>query len=179
MNSFPRLAVWIKPAGRARERLRAAALRARVELGGPTFDEHLTLLSGIEQPQEQAQRALVQLAGSVRPFAVRLGRCAHGRERMRSLYLRVLHSPELDDARRAAEKCFATGGDSFDPHISLVYGSSDDAAKQRLCAQLEAGLADLSFTVESLHLVSASSAVPVQEWRELAEKTLRPESSAE
>lgn len=168
--------LWIKPTATARDPCRDACDRARGRYGGPRIEPHVTLLGGIESTPEDAGKKLKQLAARIPPFELKLKRVGIGHEYFHRLFVIVALTPELRDARRAAEEIFEQGPGRYDPHLSLVYG--DQALDHSATAGFEQ-LLDLSFTVESLYLVTAARGVPVEEWRTLAESTLRPESGAE
>ena len=57
------------------------------------------------------------------------------------------------------------------PNWSLLYGNLDEAVKKKLAADAGNTL-DLSFEARSVHLVNASTGVPVSEWHTLAEQPL-------
>lgn len=171
-----RASLWIKPTAAARERCRAACERARGRNGGPRIEPHVTLLGGIDCAPDAAERRLRQLAARLPPFELQLDGIGLGHTHFQRLFARIELSPALRDARRLAEEVFERAPAEFVPHLSLVYGDSElDAGATQGFEEL----AGLRFSVESLHLVTAARGVPIEQWRELLEATLRPESSAE
>ena len=59
----------------------------------------------------------------------------------------------------------------YEPHLSLLYGKLDKAAKQKL-AEDAGGKLDVAFEVHALYLVNSTQSVPVADWRTLAEHPL-------
>jgi len=165
-----RCSVWIKPAGRALDRILHAIHVVRRRGGGPAFPPHLTLLSGSETTLADAEGKLKRLASRLAPFEIKLGRIEWRSEYFRCLYATADLSEGLANARRAAYEAFEMNPPPpFEPHVSLLYGSLDEARKQELAAEA-GGTVDVTFEVGAVHLVNASPGVPVADWRTLAER---------
>ncbi len=171
-SEIVRASVWIMPTGPALETIAKAARTVRQRAGGPDIHPHLTLLKGIETTRENAELKLKRLASRLRPFTVRLGRIAGQQEYFRCLYATASMTTELAAAQRTAHEVFEMyPPEPFEPHVSLLYGSLDEA-QQKALAEEAGGSVIASFEVNSIHLVNAAQSVPVTEWRTLAEARL-------
>ena len=167
-----RASVWIPPAGPALDRIQKAMRLVHKRGGGPTFHPHVTLLSGIETTQADAELKLKRLASRIERFTIKLGRIEWRDEYFRCLYATAALSEELAAARRAAHEAFEMNPPTpYEPHLSLLYGNLDEALKRELAAEAGGSL-DVSFTAAALHLVNASPSVPVTGWRTLGERAL-------
>ena len=90
----------------------------------------------------------------------------------RCLFLRARASEALRDAHARAARQFDREPDpSFDPHLSLVYGTLDTPVKAELTSELSAE-ARTSFEVRHLHVWRTEG--PVGEWRALGSFVLAP-----
>lgn len=164
--------LWIPPGGDALTKIQHAMRRGHERGGGPPFRPHVTLLSGIERTQADAELKLKHLAAQIAPFTIELARIESRDEYFRCLYAAVAPSKELAAARQLAYDVFEMNPPPpYEPHLSLVYGDLDEKLKGEIAAEL-GGRLDLSFSVSSLQLVNASRAVPVTGWKSLAERPL-------
>jgi 2'-5' RNA ligase len=165
-----RASLWILPTGGALDQIQHLTHLVHRRGGGPRFKPHLTLLSGIERTQADAELKLKHLAFRIRPFEIRLGRIEWRQEYFRCLYATAALSPELAAAQREAYEVFEMNPPPpFEPHVSLLYGSLDEALKKELAGEAGGSL-DVSFNATAVHLVNASPSVPVTGWKALAER---------
>ena len=167
-------ALWLRPTGPILERLQETIRRLTARFGGVWPKPHVSILSGIELTREGADKRLAELAARLRPIPVRLGKLEGRSDHFRCFYATVELNPELEEAYRAAQEVFGTthAPEPFEPHLSLLYGRLDAPTKARLAQEL-GGQLHLSFTAASIHLVNATSAVPVAHWHTLHECPLR------
>ena len=167
-----RCSVWIPVAGPALDKVQHVIHVVHRRGGGPGFHPHLTLLSGAETTQADAELKLKHLALQVRPFEIKLGRVEWRNEYFRCLYVSAAMSEALAAARRAAYEVFEMNPPPpYEPHVSLLYGNLDEALKKEL-AQEAGGSVDVAFEAAGVQLVNASPSVPVTAWRTLAERPL-------
>jgi 2'-5' RNA ligase len=160
------VSLWLMPEAAVRERLATLIDRLAAEPGTAGFAPHVTLLPGLPGPEaEVLDRARVlapELPALSLPFSGIDGTSAH----FRCLFLRVATSPALREAHARAAQHFGREPEaSFDPHLSLVYGTLDAARKDDLKRELQP-LAPPSFEARRLHVWRTEG--PVREWRELA-----------
>jgi 2'-5' RNA ligase len=135
------------------------------------FEPHVTLLGGISLPRSLAIERTAALAGSLRPFAVRLGGAGHEAAFFRCLYLRAAGSG-LRGARALAERTLSEGAIRrrlFRPHLSLVYGRLAPADRRTLAKEC-LGEPDLTFTARRIALVRTTG--HPRTWRMIASRRL-------
>ncbi len=167
-----RAAVWIRPTGKALERIQKWVRLAHKEAGGPQVPPHITLLTGAETTLASAELKLKHLAARIKPFMLKLGDIDSGDDYFRSLFANVERSEELAAAQRAAYDAFEMNpAPPFEPHLSLAYGKIDAAVKKRLTIEA-GGRLDGQFEVRAVHLVNSTSGVPVSAWHTLFEQPL-------
>lgn len=165
--------LWLRPTGPALDRLQELIRQLTARFGGPWPTPHVALLDGIELSSQGAEAKLAELAARLQPVLIRLGPLEGRNEHLRCFYAVVDRSQELLEAHQAALAVFEHRADkAFEPHLALLYGQVDAPTKQRLAREL-GGKLPLSFVATSLHLVNASSAVPVSRWHTLHEVALR------
>ena len=166
-----RASVWLKPAGEALERINKVIRALHKEHGGPQVTPHVTLLTGAETTRASAELKLKHLASRVQPLRIKLGKIESRDEYFRALYAVVEANGDLAAAQRAAYDAFEMNPPPpYEPHLSLLYGKVDEAARKKLAAA--GGKVDVAFEVRVLYLVNSTQSVPVADWRTLAEHPL-------
>jgi len=156
--------LWIRPTDPALGQLAYAMSRARERCGGPEFEPHVTVVSGIELPAGEAKRRLERLADGFLPFSVHLSGLDWYSDRYRCFFARVETGPELLSLHRRAQDVFEVRNrEAYEPHLSLAYGDVTVDRKRELAGEL--GGLDVSFQAEALCLVNATREVPVEQWQ--------------
>jgi 2'-5' RNA ligase len=165
--------LWLRPSGPVLERLQELIRRLTARFGGQWPKPHVALLNGIELQSEGAEARLEALCQRLQPITIRLGQLEGRNDPFRCFYAAVEVTPELMDAHRAACETFnLPQPDTFEPHLSLLYGHVDAPTKARLAKEL-GGRLILSFVANSVHLVNATAAIPVARWHTLHECPVR------
>ncbi len=171
-SEIVRAAVWIRPTGDALERILKAMRPIHKQGGGPPVPPHVTLLNGAETTRASAELKLKHLAARIRPFRIKLGKIETREEYFRSLYAVVEANGDLAAAQREAYDAFEMKpAPPYEPHLSLLYGKLDAAARKKLAAGAGDKL-NIAFEVRALYLVNSTQSVPVADWRTLAEHPL-------
>lgn len=161
------LSLWLMPEGAVREGLAALIDRLATRLGTAAFVPHVTLLPGLSglEEEEVLDRARV-IAAELRPLPLAFSGVDGSDTHFRCLFLRVVASAALWEAHALASRHFAREPDeTFDPHLSLVYGALDAGRKARLRRELHL---DDPLPFEGRHLHVWRTEGPVGDWRELA-----------
>ncbi len=159
------LSLWLMPDGVAEVRLAALIEDLAGRLGTEAFPPHVTLLPGIEGPEERVLATTGRLASALRPFRVRLVAVEGRDELFRCLFARADADEPLCAAHAAAARAFGREPDpAFLPHLSLVYGTLAPEVKRALATELTAA-AIVTFEVARLHAWRTDG--PVGEWREI------------
>ncbi len=160
------LSLWLMPEGADRESLAALIDHLAARLGTAAFAPHVTLLSSLSGSEaEVVDRARV-VAAELRPLPLAFSGIDGTDEHFRCLFLRVVASAALWDAHvLAARLCGGEPEETFDPHLSLVYGDLDVRRRAELRRELHLE-APPPFDGRHLHVWRTEG--PVAEWRELA-----------
>jgi len=159
------VSLWLVPEGPARELLSGCIHRLAERLGTVPFAPHVTLLAGIEAGEEVALAEAEALARTLAPLPVRLAGVEGRDARFRCLYVRAEHPAALAAAHAVAARWFSRDPDpSFEPHLSLVYGTLEPEAKAGLARELDAATR-VSFEVRRLHLWRTAG--EPEEWSEI------------
>jgi 2'-5' RNA ligase superfamily protein len=125
-------ALWLLPEAGAFTVLSAViAALARAE-GGPRFEPHVTLLSGITAEGEDLRERVRALARGQAPAAVVLTRARQRPEFFKALFLEVEGGDLHCAHRRAAAAMGMTPPAEYLPHLSLLYGDFAPARKDAI-----------------------------------------------
>lgn len=162
-------ALWLMPTGQAYRRLARRILSLSRQYSTPRFEPHVTLLSGITAPEQEAHSLSATLAGRLEPLEIRLAEIGFLDEYFRCLFLRVLPTDALMNAHQAAKEVFGLRKQPpYMPHLSLIYGNLPIDVKKKIASGPSTGL---SFEVSSIHLYSVSG--PLADWRPAGTFSLR------
>ncbi|MCR4330845.1 MAG: hypothetical protein NUV49_03115 [Patescibacteria group bacterium] len=112
--------VWLVPEGAVGEYLQRVISDLSMKYETPTFEPHVTLISGMDRETE-ALEYTVQIARRLRPFYIELGVPQRGDKYFRSLFAEVKETPELMEANKVAQKVCGKK-EIYKPHLSLLYG---------------------------------------------------------
>ena len=158
--------LWLMPGGRTRTSIAAVIERLAVRLGTATFEPHVTLLPGLREPETDLINQARLLAAELEPLPLDFSGVDGLDAPFRCLFLKVRRSLALREAYARACSCFGRVSEpSFDPHLSLVYGSLDPRRKRELRSELETALPPC---LEVRHLGVWRTEGPVGAWRERA-----------
>ncbi len=167
------ISLWLMPEGVPYERLGALIDRLARRLGTVAFAPHVTLLPGLPGPQSNVVNAARALAGELGPFSLEPSDIDGAETHFRCLFFRVQASEALRAAQANAARRFGREPDpSFDPHLSLVYGTLDARVKAELSRELVRQMPD-PFEARRLHVWRTEGTV--EEWCSLASFGLTPE----
>ena len=160
------VSLWLMPEGGARDRLAERIEGLALRLGTTPFAPHVTLLPGLPGPEAEMLARARALARELRSLRVGFSGVDGLDPHFRCLFFRVAASPALQATHARAARHFGREPEaSFDPHLSLVYGSLGPGAKAALKRELSAE-APPPFEARHLHVWRTDG--PVGEWRELA-----------
>ena len=157
--------LWLMPEGAAHDRLAALIGRLATRFGTAPFAPHVTLLPGVPGPERDVLETARTLAAELAPVPVGFSVLDGLEHHFRCLFLRVQASKALREAHaRAATRFGREPEASFDPHLSLVYGTLDAQMKTELVREL-ATETTTRFDARRLRVWRTEG--PVGEWREL------------
>jgi 2'-5' RNA ligase len=166
------LSVWIVPGGRARRALTREIRALAARHGGPLFEPHVTLLSGMEPAEaDRARAGLAAAAKRIPPLSIHVGDVGHAPAHFRCLYLCVKLTPALREAREALRRALRPRCRAgYFPHLSLLYAALPKRARQALAATIVPGKTRSAFVAASVRL-QATCGRP-EEWRAVADYPL-------
>jgi len=160
------LSLWLMPDEPARDHLGALIGSLADRLGTAPFAPHVTLLPGLSGPEGEVLDRAHVVAAELRPLPLAFSG-THGTDAyFRCLFFRVVSTSALWDAYALAARHFGREPEeTFDPHLSLAYGSLASGTRADLARELSPQLPG-PLTTSHLHVWRTDG--PVRDWRELA-----------
>jgi 2'-5' RNA ligase len=147
--------VWLLLSKRDRKSVKEWQYKLRDEFPSPDFEPHLTLLRPAEQESEE--RLILDLhtfSEGQESLVLEIAAIDGSRSPYQSLYLDVALSEPLRKFRKElAESLNSEPGNSFNPHISLLYGAMSDSEREELRSVIKIEK-NRSMTGSALALVS-------------------------
>ncbi|MCR4306406.1 MAG: hypothetical protein NUV42_00385, partial [Candidatus Yonathbacteria bacterium] len=110
--------VWMVPDGAVGEYLQRIISDLSMKYETPTFEPHVTLISGMDREIE-ALEYTIQIARRLRPFYIELGVPQRGDRYFRSLFAEVKETPELMEAHKVAQEVCGRK-EIYKPYLSLL-----------------------------------------------------------
>lgn len=155
-------ALWIIPEGAAYSLTDGYIAKLSEAYRLPKFEPHVTVLSGMREPELPALRIL---AGSLAPFRIRLAsQPEYLDEFFRCLFLKAYETPELIEAFSKVCKAFGYEERIYFPHLSLAYGDLPVQTKHEMIQTL-GEIPEIEFEAGQLSLINASTEMPVSDWK--------------
>ena len=158
--------IWIVPEEPELELLRGLIDRLSAIGGGPRFEPHVTILSGIPLEAEISPERLVSAFERIPAFELSMTATGSGNAFFKSLYLLPEPSDALARLRLLAEEQLPANSRSveFDPHLSMAYGKFRAAELRRMRDMVDRSL-PVSVRFERATVVLAAGSIPVEDWR--------------
>ena len=156
--------LWLLPPPRQSAAWRALIRRLAAAFDAPAFEPHVTLLGGIAGPPSQVLAAAREWAAAAPPPSAHPRTLACLDEYYRCVFVELDKTPALLAARRRAEDVFHHERGDYSPHLSLLYGRLDAAAKQRAVAAVAEPF-DEPFPLPSAALVEMDAGDPPADWQ--------------
>ena len=158
--------LWLVPGDRVRARLGALIEGLAARLGTEGFPPHVTLLAGLPAKEGDVVRRAGEMCRALEPLRLRASRVEGRDDFFRCLVYRVEETLALLTAQAQARIAFGREqGRAFEPHLSLVYGRIEPAARAVLEAELVREL-PIAFEASSLEVWRTRGRSP--EWSRLA-----------
>src|SRR5262249_48834997 len=132
----------------------------------PVFEAHVTLLGNLEGTEEEHLRRTESLALQLSPFTVVLNQPAIGDKYFHCVFLTVEPTAEVMNANAVARRTFGRGPETYEPHVSLVYGRYPRARREQMAASVAHDV-QRSFEATSVQLIRADTTNPV-DWHVIA-----------
>jgi 2'-5' RNA ligase len=153
--------LWIVPDGAFFELWRLVISDLSRRFGTPTFDPHVTLLSGIRASETGAKEKTEALASRLMPYAFEIESIGYEDYYFRSLYWKMRQTEKVMQANRLAQEVFAKN-ETYMPHLSMLYGDIPPDTKKEIIEQLPEP-SEKSFTAASVSLYEIHP--EIKDWR--------------
>lgn len=138
------------------------------------FQPHLTLAGDITSQASPLRAALPAIADGIAPVEAAVAAIDIGESFFRSFYARFPVLPALATLRSRAHAAAEKPENSpFLPHVSLLYGPVDPAAKEAARQEVEAELKGRPILFDRVALVTSSDTTPIEDWQIIATAPLR------
>lgn len=161
-----RYSLWLLPVAQDRAWLDPLIGRLAPVFGQPPFVPHVTVQGDLARPLAEVCEVALGIARElpVQRWPVRgIERSVHF---FRAFYLRFDRTdafvPLLE---RAARLAGTRNGLSPFPHLSLAYGTLDDAAKAAQIEAIGTGIAARTVAFDALAVALSGQRVPIEAWR--------------
>ncbi len=162
-----KISLWLVPSGEAYRTLSEIIGRLSRQYKTVSFEPHVTLVPDVEKSPQEVIRITSLLSRSLRPFMVHMTDAGCSDDFYMSLFLKVEQTKEVMNANALARKTFSKLEESYDPHLSLIYGNLDSREKEKILNNL--GKIDISFEANQLWIVGD----PADHWPKIKEFALR------
>jgi len=162
--------LWLMPAPSDEALLAGIVGELSRRFGTPLFAPHLTLQGDTETTPELLEQAITAAADAVEAFAEPISLVEGSDAYFRSFYARFAVSPVLAKLKQALDP---EGFSSFMPHVSLLYGPVEAAAKAAAIAEINARIAGHAIRFDRVGIVTSGQDVPIADWRVVASVALR------
>lgn len=169
-ETSPALAsVWLMPAEADAHALAAIVGDLSARFGAPVFAPHLTVAGDVPADPGGLSAQLARLARETGPFAAPIVDVVAGESYFQSFYA-LFHPVEPLAALKRAAIAGGLGGEAagFVPHVSLLYGHPDAAAKRRAAQELREALTGRPVAFDRLAVTNSSQTTPIADWRIVA-----------
>lgn len=165
MNTTETFSLWLMPEGLIYARTYAIIKKLHNRFGGPLFEPHITLLSGMKLSEEEAIHRAELLNKNIHSIPVRLTQPSFGNDFYHCFFLEVDLSHPLISAKEKAQDIFKAKQDQhFHPHMSLMYGNIDLHQKKELVKEFE-HIRRWEFIVEYVSLIRTGE--DIDQWEKL------------
>lgn len=162
--------LWLMPAPSDEALLTGIVGELSGRFGTPLFAPHLTLQGDTETTPDTLERAIAAAAEAVEAFSEPVSVVEGSDAYFRSFYARFAVSPALAKLKQGLD---LEGFASFMPHVSLLYGPVEAAAKAAAIAEINARLAGRPIRFDRIGIVTSGQDVPIADWRVVRSVALR------
>lgn len=165
MNASDKYSLWLRPFGDTAFSIQQRINKLSKNYGTPSFEPHVTLLSGIRYGETELIQLTETLAGALKPFDLLLTKAGYRDKFYRSLFVHIKKSDELMNAYKTALRLFDyEEEEEYMPHLSLMYGDISQEEKERILSVMGREF-HIRFEVHSLLLVNTEG--KPDEWEKI------------
>lgn len=168
MSALPVYTIWLQPRGDVAYQLQERINKLSKKYDTPSFEPHVTLISGLKRSETEMKALLNTLAASVSPFELTLSKAGYQDTFYQSLFIYVQKNKILDELRKRSCRLFdCSEENSYSPHLSLLYGDLSQNEKERILNTIGREFY-IPFSVKSLVLMRTDGEPGHWEKREAA-----------
>lgn len=160
----PVASLWLLAAGADETALADEIRRLATRHECPVFHPHLTVLGDIPADPADCLAGSRAVAAAAPPFAVPVDDIVTGEAFYRSFYALFAAVPELLALRQAAIRQFRLDPGPFMPHVSLLYGPVEAAAKAASRAETASRWQGRPLRFDRLAITNSGNDVPIAGW---------------
>ncbi|MGK7369382.1 MAG: 2'-5' RNA ligase family protein [Candidatus Halalkalibacterium sp. M3_1C_030] len=165
MASSEKYSLWLRPFGDIAFKIQQRINKLSDKYDTPSFEPHVTLLSGLRYGETELTQLTETLAGALSPFELLLTKAGYRDKFYQSLFVHIKKSDELMNAYNTALQLFGREADEeFIPHLSLMYGDISQEEKERILSVMGREF-HIRFEVHSLLLVKTEG--KPDEWEKI------------
>lgn len=133
MSAPPVYTIWLQPTGNIAYQLQERINKLSQKYDTPSFEPHVTLISGLKRSEMEMKALLNTLAASVSPFELTLSKAGYRDTFYQSLFIYVQKNKVLDKLRKRSCRLFdCSETNIYTPHLSLLYGELSQNEKERI-----------------------------------------------
>ena len=168
-----KVAFWLMPAAEAKAVFASLINPLAERFDAPAFEPHVTL-QGADTEERNAIGLLERIAATNAPLEMQVDRVAFSDKYTKTLYLQFRASEEAAELSNAIARAVGDDRYQFDPHLSLLYKTMSEAAKEELAREIQMPNGQITF--DAIKLVQIPRAIEgpddVHAWRSIAERPL-------
>lgn len=165
MASSDKYSLWLRPFGDVAFSIQQRINKLSEQYNAPSFEPHVTLLSGMRYGETELIQLTDTLAGALKPFDILLTKAGYRDKFYQSLFVHIKKSEELMNAYQTAVQLFGCEEqEEFIPHLSLMYGDFSQEEKERILSIMGREF-HIRFEVHSLLLVKTEG--KPEEWQKI------------
>lgn len=159
--------LWLMPKGDIYKKYDGLIKKLAEENAGPVFKPHVTLLGGIELPEDDVIKKAEELVSGQKPFKISLSEIGYEDYHFRTLFVRAIISPPLQNLHNRAKQIFEMEIPPYMAHLSLLYGNYPVDLKEKIIKEIGREQ-PAQFEVSSVHLIKGGE---VEDWKIVKEVT--------
>lgn len=165
MASNKTYSLWFRPFGDVGFELKEQIKELSKRYKTPSFQPHVTLLTGLDEHETELIQLTETLAHSLNPFTIFLEKGDIDDQYFHSLYIKIRKTEPLMAAHRIARELFDVDEhDGYSPHLSLLYGNQTNKEKNALLNIMGRSF-NMQFDVHSVLLIKTGD--DVNNWEKI------------
>lgn len=154
--------IWLLPSEKASNRFHKIISNLSESFKTPAFEPHITLLAFVPKLTDEMYYKISILAALTDEFELSLDNIEMTEAYFKSLFITLKDNSTLFKVQQEVQDLFAGIKYKFHPHLSLLYGQSDVAAKQSCVDEIRPQLTS-HFKVSQIAIVKTTT--DINSWK--------------